>query len=63
MVFMRFGVVDAKTGDVLYFARPVVLRNIADDSDKESNAIRKSFKNFVLANPVEQSKRDVKNIH
>jgi hypothetical protein len=29
VAIMHFGVVDAKTGDVLYFARPVALRNIA----------------------------------
>ncbi len=49
--FMRFGVVDAKTGDVLYFARPVVLRNIVKDSEKTSGAIKKSFRNFALASP------------
>jgi hypothetical protein len=51
--FMRFGVVDAKTGDVLYFARPLVLRNIAKDSEKTSGAVKKSFKHFVKASPAE----------
>jgi hypothetical protein len=51
--FMRFGVVDARTGDVLYFARPVVLRNIAKDSEKTSGAIKKSFRNFAKASPGE----------
>ena len=49
--FMRFGVVDAKSGDVLYFAEPAVLRNIAKDPDKTKGAVKKSFKNFVKASP------------
>jgi hypothetical protein len=58
--FMRFGVVDAKTGDVLYFARPVVLRNIAKDSEKTSGAVKKSFKNFAKASPAGEGKAEKK---
>ena len=53
MAFMHFGVVDAKTGDVLYFAKPVALRNIAKDSDKTAGVLRKAFKNFAKASPAE----------
>jgi hypothetical protein len=58
--FMRFGVVDAKSGDVLYFAEPAVLKNIAKDPDKTRGAVRKSFKNFVKASPggEEAAKKD-----
>jgi hypothetical protein len=48
---MHFGIVDAKTGDVLYFARPVALRNIAKDSEKTAGVVKKSFKNFAKASP------------
>jgi hypothetical protein len=48
---MHFGVVDAKTGDILYFARPVALRNIAKDSEKTAGVVKKSFKNFAKASP------------
>jgi hypothetical protein len=48
---MHFGVVDAKTGDVLYFAKPVALRNIAKDSEKTSGVVKKSFKNFAKSSP------------
>lgn len=51
--FMHFGVVDAKTGDVLYFARPVALRNIAKDSEKTAEVVKKSFKNFAKSSPAE----------
>jgi len=56
--FMRFGVVDAKTGDVLYFARPTVLRNIAKDPEKTSGAVKKSFKNFAKASPAGEGKKE-----
>jgi hypothetical protein len=49
--FMHFGVVDARNGDVLYFARPVALRNIAKDSEKTSGVVKKSFKNFAKDSP------------
>jgi len=48
---MHFGVVDAKTGDVLYFAQPVALRNIAKDSEKTAGVVKKSFKNFAKVSP------------
>jgi hypothetical protein len=53
MAFMQFGVVDAKNGDVLYFARPVAFRNLAKDSEKTERVIKKSFKNFAKASPAE----------
>ena len=53
--FMHFGVVDAKTGDVLYFARPVALRNLAKDSEKTSGVVKGSFKNFSKASPAEEA--------
>jgi hypothetical protein len=49
--FMHFGVVDAKSGDVLYFAQPTVLRNVAKDPEKTSGSVKKSFKNFAKASP------------
>jgi len=51
LAFIRFGLVDAKTGAVLYFARPSVRGNIADDPDKADNAIRKSFENLAKVSP------------
>jgi hypothetical protein len=51
MAFMHFGVVDAKTGDVLYFARPIALRNIAKDSEKTAGVVKRSFKNFAKSSP------------
>jgi hypothetical protein len=51
VAMMHFGVVDAKTGDVLYFARPVALRNIAKDSEKTAGVVKKSFKNFAKSSP------------
>jgi len=49
---MQFGVVDAKSGDVLYFARPVAFRNLARDSGKTEGVVKKSFKNFAKASPA-----------
>ena len=49
--FMHFGVVDAKSGDVLYFAQPMVLKNVSKDPEKTSGAVKKSFKNFAKASP------------
>jgi hypothetical protein len=48
---MDFGVVDSRNGDVLYFAKPVMLKNIAKDTEKTSGSVKKSFKNFVKASP------------
>jgi len=53
VAMMHFGVVDAKNGDVLYFARPVALRNIAKDSEKTAGVVKKSFKNFAKSSPPE----------
>ncbi|HWR15116.1 MAG TPA: hypothetical protein VN577_09815 [Terriglobales bacterium] len=44
------GVVDAKNGDVLYFAKPVMLKNLAKDPADAKSGIDKSFKNFAKAN-------------
>lgn len=52
-VFMHFGVVDAKTGDILYFARPFALQNIAKNSEKTTGVVKKSFKNFAKFSPAE----------
>lgn len=48
---MHFGIVDAKTGDVLYFAQPVAFRNIAKDSEGTSGVVKKSFKKFAKDSP------------
>jgi hypothetical protein len=50
VVQMQIGLVDAKTGDVLYFAKPVMLKNLAKDPAQSRSGIEKSFKNFVKAN-------------
>lgn len=52
VVQMHIGVVDAKIGDVLYFAKPVMLKNLAKDTEETRSGIEKSFKNFVKANAV-----------
>jgi hypothetical protein len=49
--FMRFGVVDSRTGDILYFAKPVALKNISKKTEETSGVIKRSFKNFVKASP------------
>jgi hypothetical protein len=49
---MHFGVVDARTGDVLYFAKPVMVKNIAKKSEEAAGSVKKSFKNFVKASPA-----------
>jgi len=51
-VSMHFGVVDAKTGDVLYFAKPIMLKNVAKDSEQTAGGVKKSFKNFAKASPA-----------
>jgi hypothetical protein len=53
---MDFGVVDAKTGDVLYFARPAVLKNLSKDPQKTEGDVKRSFKNFAKASPAEGGK-------
>jgi hypothetical protein len=56
-VQIHIGVVDARNGDVLYFARPFMLKNIAKDPAETRSGIEKSFKNFVKANkPAEEKK-------
>jgi hypothetical protein len=55
MAWMHFGVVDARTGDVLYFARPMALRNISKDAEKNEKTVKKAFKNFAKASPAEET--------
>ena len=50
MVAINVGVVDAKNGDVLYFAKPFMLKNLAKDPADAQSGIEKSFKNFAKAN-------------
>ncbi len=50
MVGIDVGVVDSKSGDVLYFAKPFMLKNLAKDPADARSGIEKSFKNFVKAN-------------
>jgi hypothetical protein len=52
MVAINVGVVDAKNGDVLYFAKPFMLKNLAKDPGDTKSGIEKSFKNFAKANAV-----------
>ncbi len=51
VAMMHFGVVEAKNGEILYFAQPVALRNIAKDSEKTAGVVKKSFKNFAKVSP------------
>lgn len=60
VVQMQLGLIDAKTGDVLYFAKPIMLKNLAKDPAQTRAGIEKSFKNFVKANtrkPQESTKK------
>jgi hypothetical protein len=50
MVQILIGVVDAKNGDVLYFSKPVMLKNLAKDPADTKKGMEKSFKNFTKAN-------------
>ena len=50
MVQVTLGVVDSKTGEVLYFAKPIMLKNLAKDPAELRAGIEKSFKNFAKAN-------------
>jgi hypothetical protein len=50
VVQMQIGVIDAKSGDVLYFAKPIMLKNLAKDPAQTRSGIEKSFKNFVKVN-------------
>lgn len=52
VVQILIGVVDAKNGDVLYFSRPVMLKNLAKDPADTKKGIEKSFKNFTKANTL-----------
>jgi hypothetical protein len=52
MVQIHLGVVDAKNGDILYFAKPFLLKNLAKDPADARDGIVKSFKNFAKANQL-----------
>ncbi len=49
-VRIRVGVVDAATGEVLYFAKPVTLKNLTKNAAEAKGALKRSFKNFVKVN-------------
>lgn len=51
VMIMYFGVVDPRTGDVLYFAKPVLLKNLAKDPQETAGGVHKAFKNFFKASP------------
>lgn len=48
---MDIALVDARSGDVLYFVEPELLRNVSVDPGKADGGIRKAFKSFVKASP------------
>jgi len=48
-VQVTLGLVDSKTGEVLYFAKPIMLKNMAKDPNELRGGIEKSFKNFAKA--------------
>lgn len=60
VVQILIGVVDSKSGDVLYFSRPVMLKNLAKDPADTRKGIEKSFKNFVKANTLVAQKSEEK---
>ena len=51
MAIIYLGVVDSKTGDVLYFAKPFMLKNLAKDPQETAGGVDKAFRNFVKASP------------
>jgi outer membrane biosynthesis protein TonB len=55
---MHLGLVDAKTGEVLYFAKPFMLKNPAKDPGSSRTGIEKSFRNFVKSNTTGTAKRE-----
>lgn len=57
---MQFGVVDAKTGEVLYFAKPTVFKNISKQPEKSAGGVKKAFKNLVKASPTGSTAVDTK---
>lgn len=50
MVQIDIGIVDARNGDVLYFAKPFLLKNLAKDPADARSGLEKSFRNFAKAN-------------
>lgn len=56
-VAINVGVVDSKTGDVLYFAKPFMLKNLAKDPKQAQSGLQKSFKNFGKANAVSEEEQ------
>jgi TonB family protein len=52
-VVMDFGLVDARTGDVLYFAKSTVTGSLVTDSDEVAGGIAKAFANLPKASRSE----------
>lgn len=61
-VQILIGVVDAKNGDVLYFSKPLMLKNLAKDPADTKKGMEKSFKNFMKANTVVAETKDQKSV-
>jgi len=51
-ITMYIGLVDAQTGNVLYFAVPQWLPNPASDPAHSAKSVREAFKNFFKASPA-----------
>ena len=51
VTFMDFGIVDAKTGDVLYFAKSMMLADITRDSEETAATIKRAFRDLPKASP------------
>jgi hypothetical protein len=47
---IRISLVDAATGDILYYARSTVRKNIVGNADRAKSSIQKSLRNFTKAN-------------
>jgi TonB family protein len=52
LAVMDFGLVDARTGDVLYFARSKVAANLVEDSEDVAAGIAKAFADLPKASPT-----------
>jgi TonB family protein len=51
---MDFGIVDARTGHVLYFAKSNMLADIRQDSEETADSIKRAFRNLPPASPLSQ---------
>jgi hypothetical protein len=47
--WFRVAVVDSRTGDVLFFAKPVMVKNLAKDPGSIKKSLRDSFRDFPKA--------------